>query len=185
MATYNSNEGLPHFISTLIAAGVTVDANTARAQGMMPVMGHHEWTVVFTDKAGLVYGDVYDYLAYVTTQAASRTFDEAATDRAMVFKRMTDFYLEVVSLPVFTTPLPPDATFTVGDTILLETVVTGATTLQWFKDGAELSGETAQNFSKANCVAGDAGVYKLDATNSDGTVSTTCTVTVNAAKKVA
>ncbi|HEY1107813.1 MAG TPA: immunoglobulin domain-containing protein, partial [Opitutaceae bacterium] len=45
------------------------------------------------------------------------------------------------------------------------------TTLQWKKDGANISGATSEYYSKSNATTADVGVYTLTATNSAGTTT--------------
>lgn len=184
MAIITSNEGFPHFLQQLVDIDAHVVANTARSQGLMPEMGHTAWTVVFKDKADVYYGDVYGFLEYFTTQIKTREYDEAATDKAMVFMRSTDLMVSL-DIPTFTQPLPPFIEFTEGDTLLLETDVDGATEYKWFKEDVLLAGETTQSYSKANCVAADSGHYTIEAINANGKSTSTTTVTVNVAKKKA
>jgi hypothetical protein len=62
-----------------------------------------------------------------------------------------------------------------GTTATLAAVVTGnpAPALQWFKDGAALSGATASSYVITNAASTHAGSYELRATNAAGTVTST------------
>ncbi len=84
--------------------------------------------------------------------------------------------------PVFTAQPPATASAVVGGTLTIPTATTGATSFQWQKAGGNVSGQTAEDFSKTNAQTSDNGTYRLLATNTTGTTtSTTCQVTVTEA----
>jgi hypothetical protein len=58
--------------------------------------------------------------------------------------------------------------------------VTGATSYQWYLNGAAIADTTA-SYSVASSVVADSGTYTLDAANSGGVVTASTVVTVNAA----
>ncbi|QYM77935.1 immunoglobulin domain-containing protein [Horticoccus luteus] len=85
--------------------------------------------------------------------------------------------------PSFSTQ-PQSATITVGDTITLTGSASGTTplTYQWQKDGVDLPGATTDSLTLANTTAANSGTYRLNVTNSVGTVpSAEAIVTVNPA----
>jgi hypothetical protein len=92
------------------------------------------------------------------------------------------------SAPSFTTQ-PADRSVTVGSGVTFTAAVTGSPTpaLQWFKGTTALSGKTSPTLSLTNVQLGDAGDYKLVATNSaaaDGVSSRIATLTVNPAPEL-
>lgn len=73
--------------------------------------------------------------------------------------------------PLFTgQPLSRDAL--VGSSVSFTSMVSGSTlSLQWFKDGSLLAGETNAQITLAQCAYGDAGFYSLQASNVFTTVT--------------
>ncbi len=82
--------------------------------------------------------------------------------------------------PVFTVQ-PVAQTLCSGAGISLSATVTGASSLQWRKDGVAISGAITSSYTKLNAASSDAGIYTLVATNACGavTTSTSVAVTVN------
>lgn len=59
-----------------------------------------------------------------------------------------------------------------GDALSLEVVATGdALTYQWAKDGADISGATAPNYTVSSTSIGDAGAYTCKVSNAAGSVT--------------
>lgn len=82
--------------------------------------------------------------------------------------------------PVFTTQ-PAPQTVGPGDTVVFNSTATGATTYRWQRNGVNLTTATAANLVLTNASAADAGTYRVVATNSAGSAtSSTATLTVNA-----
>jgi hypothetical protein len=67
----------------------------------------------------------------------------------------------------------PDQPFVVRDTITLGVVAagTGSLSYQWWKDGLELTGETAPSLTVSNARPSDAGNYTVTVVNSQGSVT--------------
>jgi sugar lactone lactonase YvrE len=89
----------------------------------------------------------------------------------------------VTSPPSFTTQ-PVSQTVTAGSAVSFTVAVNGSPTptLQWEKDGVNLSGATSATFSIASARTSDAGSYMAIATNSAGSViSNSAALTVTAA----
>ncbi len=78
-----------------------------------------------------------------------------------------DQSFSVSTVPAFTTQPSSQTTF-VGSNITFTAVATGVPTptLQWYKDGSPLFGQTGATLSLANVQSGDAGSYTVTATNS-------------------
>lgn len=79
--------------------------------------------------------------------------------------------------------IPATATAAVGATLTINATVTGGLaplTYQWKKDGANVSGATSKNFTKATATAGDSGSYTLTVTDAAGksVTSSACAATV-------
>ncbi len=86
----------------------------------------------------------------------------------------------------FTTNLTPTKTVVAGAALTMTVAATGGTapyTYIWKKDGSAVSGQTSATFNKASTVAGDAGSYVCEVTDSATTpakiTSTACVVTVS------
>ncbi len=78
---------------------------------------------------------------------------------------------------------PISATRTEGESVTFTVAVTGnpSPTLQWRKNGVNISGQTGTSYTISGTVVGDAGLYTCAATNSVGTViSAEATLVVNA-----
>lgn len=73
--------------------------------------------------------------------------------------------------PPVITSQPLGGSFTAGDTVTLSAGAQGVNvSYQWFKDGSPIAGETSATLTFAAIAAGDAGTYKLRATNAAGSV---------------
>jgi len=86
----------------------------------------------------------------------------------------------------FSTDLPATKTVATGSALSMNVAVTGGVapyTFVWKKAGAVVSGQTTATFNKASAVAGDAGAYTCEATDSADVpttiTSTSCAVTVS------
>ena len=86
-------------------------------------------------------------------------------------------------VPTLTNDIAPSvASDMAGGQVILTAGFSGATTLQWKKDGVNLPGANATTLILNNIQANDAGAYMLVASNSiGGNQSSACAVTVNPA----
>jgi len=86
-------------------------------------------------------------------------------------------------VPALASDVSPDtASDVVGGQLILTASFTGATGLQWKKNGANVVGATSATLTLNNLQLSDAGAYSLVASNAIGTTSSgTCAVTVNPA----
>lgn len=82
--------------------------------------------------------------------------------------------------PSFTTQPAPSTKVAIGKNATLSVVVNGnpTPTLQWKKNGTDISGATAASLDLTNVQAGDAGSYTVVATNSEGTATSNSGVIV-------
>lgn len=73
---------------------------------------------------------------------------------------------------------PVNEVANIGETFTLESDGDNSATIQWFKDGAPISGAGDKDYTISNFQAGDIGAYYVEYTNSDGTTrSSTAAVT--------
>ncbi|MCK6678248.1 immunoglobulin domain-containing protein [Enterobacter asburiae] len=94
--------------------------------------------------------------------------------------------INATSTLVFDTDLQPTLGVTAGSALAMAVAASGGVlpyTYKWKKGSAVISGQETATFNKASAVAGDAGTYTCEVTDS-GTpeqviTSATCTVTVN------
>lgn len=89
-------------------------------------------------------------------------------------------------------PLPPydppviqtktgDQTLETGENIILQASITGGgLSLQWYKDGALISGQTTNALSLSSVTTAQSGLYQLVAQNEFGTETASITLNVNA-----
>jgi len=121
------------------------------------------------------------------TVLADRFFD-GQVDEVAVYKRLLPaaelqaHYAArgtVVVPPSFTSALLSQ-TVTAGKSITFATTVLGTSpiSLQWYKDGAPITGATNSSYNIASVGTGNSGTYTLWATNSAATVSTSASLTV-------
>jgi hypothetical protein len=84
-----------------------------------------------------------------------------------------------VPIPVITDN-PISTTVIIGGTLMLDVSAVGAgLTYSWLKDGVAVAGQTATTFIKNGVVASDAGIYRCQVDNAEGTaLSAPATVTV-------
>jgi hypothetical protein len=84
------------------------------------------------------------------------------------------------STPPTITLQPVSVTVTAGANAIFTVAATGATSYQWQKDGANVSGATSSALSLSNVQAANAGSYRVVVSNSAGSVtSAAATLTVN------
>lgn len=98
----------------------------------------------------------------------------------------TSATLTINTPPVFSSH-PASRTLTVGSPLALAATVSGTPppAYQWFRDNVPLSGATQAALSIAAVQLGDAGAYRVVATNAAGTAtSTVATVTVHAPPRI-
>ena len=86
----------------------------------------------------------------------------------------------------FTTNLPDTLTVAAGSALTMTVAVDGGTApyaYRWLKNGVAVAGQTNATFNKASAVAGDAGVYACEVTDTSTpaiTISSSpCTVTIS------
>lgn len=92
-----------------------------------------------------------------------------------------DATVAITEAPEITTDLEDTYDLKVGDALNLAIAATGGGTLsyQWFKDGQEITGETAENFAIASLTPDDEGVYSVTVANECTAISSnSSTVTV-------
>ncbi len=83
----------------------------------------------------------------------------------------THFAAFVAGDPPVITSQPVGGSFIVGDAVTLSTGALGVNvSYQWYKDGSPIAGETSATLSFAAIAAGDAGTYRVRATNVSGSV---------------
>jgi hypothetical protein len=83
------------------------------------------------------------------------------------------------NIPVITTQPPATMTVNEGASLTLNVAATNATTYQWEKDGAVISGATVIPYNKIGVVPGDAGSYTVMVKNAtDSVISSATAVTV-------
>jgi Immunoglobulin domain/Immunoglobulin I-set domain len=124
--------------------------------------------------ASATSGDVGSYYVVATNSFGSETSSIVAVN------------VGSVSAPAFTTQ-PTAQNVDAGSTLTLTTAVTGVPTptYKWFHDNVEIAGATTAIYTVAVAAASDAGNYKLQATNSQGTVtSDIVAVTINSTAPV-
>ncbi|MFA6135278.1 MAG: immunoglobulin domain-containing protein, partial [Phycisphaerae bacterium] len=88
--------------------------------------------------------------------------------------------------PTFTTQ-PQSQAVTAGTSVTFTASASGtpAPTFQWQKDGVDISGATGSSYTIASVVPGDAGPYRVVATNTEGNAtSNTAVLTVNVAPAI-
>jgi hypothetical protein len=68
---------------------------------------------------------------------------------------------------------PASASLAVGDPLTLQVLASGSAPLsyQWFKDGAQISGQTSQTFSIASVASSNSGAYRVVISNPIGSVT--------------
>ena len=95
----------------------------------------------------------------------------ASNAAAMVTNNAT---LSVIVTPVIT-PQPVAVTTNAGNTVVFTSGATGVPTpgLQWYKNGIGISGQTGSTLTLASIQGSDIGTYKLVATNSAGSATST------------
>ncbi|HUJ44066.1 MAG TPA: immunoglobulin domain-containing protein [Opitutaceae bacterium] len=120
--------------------------------------------------ASVSAGDAGTYAVVATNSAGSATSNSA-----------TLTVTAALMAPTITSQ-PASQTVTVGSPVTFTGAASGSPTptLQWQKDGVDITGATDPSFAIASVVAGDAGTYTLVATNSAGSaVSNGAVLTVN------
>jgi len=78
---------------------------------------------------------------------------------------------DTTALPPLITGQPASRNLTVGQGLTLSVVASGATSFQWYKDGAPISGAQQSSHVIAAVQLGDAGSYQVVVTNPTGSVT--------------
>ena len=91
----------------------------------------------------------------------------------------SDSYQIPLSAPVFSSSFP-DKSVTIGSSLTLSGQASGnpAPTYRWYRNGTLIGGQSGPTYTIANIQSSHAGQYKVEASNSQGSVSATCNVTV-------
>ncbi|MFA5344628.1 MAG: hypothetical protein WC381_11795, partial [Kiritimatiellia bacterium] len=164
-----------------VAVGQTA-AFSVTASGTTPLA--YQWRKNGTNIAGAtaasyttpvtVYGDNGATYSVVVTNALGSVTSASAT-------------LTITSVPMITAQ-PANQTVAAGQTAAFSVTVVGTTPLsyQWRKNGANIAGATASNYTTPATVFGDNGtVYSVVVTNAMGSVtSASVTLTVNSAPMI-
>jgi hypothetical protein len=114
--------------------------------------------------------------------------DVAVWNRALTYTEVQSVYTNGVPAPLAAIPAsimthPVGANLFQGDRIVLNADATGTAplTLEWFKDGQQLTGETNRTLLLSNVQPGDSGAYTFRASNTAGSqTSNPATVNVTA-----
>lgn len=165
---------------------VSATSNTAPAFTTQPVSasvqsgGDHTFSVVVTgtptptlqwykDNTAITGATGTSYTITGVTASSAGTYKVVATN-SVTSTTSNDAVLTVTaanSAPAFTTQ-PVSVSKAVGSSHTFTVAVTGTPTptLQWRKNGTNISGATGTSYTLSNIVAGDAGTYSVVATNS-------------------
>ncbi|MEY2879243.1 MAG: hypothetical protein RLZZ15_1623 [Verrucomicrobiota bacterium] len=108
--------------------------------------------------------------AGLVTVRASQGGNDAFNAAPDVTRAFTVAATAVIAAPVLAQS-PASRTITVGDPWSLSVVATGTGpfTYQWFKDGAPLTGATAETLVVVRATLDDAGAYRVEVSNAGGT----------------
>jgi hypothetical protein len=151
-------------------------AFTSAAQGLPHP--HYQWRCNGTNIDGATQAS----LAISNAQLANAGTYTVMVTNGLQSLTSSNAVLTVTTLPVsptfITVPVGGDAF--IGQTVRFNSQATGSPTpsLQWEKDGTEISGETAAQLTLLNVQTNDAGVYTVVATSSAGSNSVSVTLTV-------
>ncbi|AUG85036.1 tail protein [Vibrio phage Ceto] len=83
-----------------------------------------------------------------------------------------------LSAPPGITTQPANQTLTTGEQLQLSVAASDASRYQWYKDGAPISGATSSTYTKSSAALSDSGKYYVEAYNSEGSKTTSNTITV-------
>ena len=107
-----------------------------------------------------------------TAQDNGAVFQGTATNASgSVLTNQATLTVTGISLPVITAQ-PQNTTVAQGATANFSVTATGATSYQWFKNGTSIGGATSSSYTTpATVIQDDGSLFRVDVTNSNGTVS--------------